>query len=81
MVFIDKLLDEIFVSVYGFVIYVFVYGDVYFIVVDNVIYESVVGLRRYVGGLRFDQFEFVFNYLDMVFKNYFIVLNMYIFLV
>ncbi len=74
----DKLSDETFVSVYGPATYAFVYGDVHFIVVDNVIHESVAGSRRYVGGLRPDQFEFVSNYLDMVPKNHLIVLNMHI---
>lgn len=74
----DKLSDETFVSVYGPATYAFVYGDVHFIVVDNVIHESVAGSRKYVGGLRPDQFEFVSNYLEMVPKNHLIVLNMHI---
>ena len=74
----DELSDETFESVYGPATYAFVYGDVHFIVVDNVIHESVVGSRKYVGGLRPDQFEFVSNYLQMVPKNHLVVLNMHI---
>lgn len=74
----DELSDETYESVYGPATYAFVYGDVHFIVVDNVIHESVAGSRKYVGGLRPDQFEFVSNYLEMVPKNHLIVLNMHI---
>ncbi len=74
----DELSDETFESVYGPATYAFVYGEVHFIVVDNVIHESVAGSRKYVGGLRADQFEFVSNYLEMVPKNHLIVLNMHI---
>lgn len=74
----DKLSDETYESVYGPATYAFVYGDVHFIVVDNVIHESVVGSKKYVGGLRPDQFEFVSNYLKMVPKNHLLVLNMHI---
>ena len=74
----DKLSDETYASVYGPATYAFVYGDVHFIVVDNVIHESVVGSKKYVGGLRPDQFEFVSNYLKMVPKNHLLVLNMHI---
>ncbi|MEL7119834.1 MAG: calcineurin-like phosphoesterase family protein [Bacteroidota bacterium] len=74
----DELSDETFESVFGPATYAFVYGDVHFIVVDNVIHESIVGSRKYVGGLRPDQFDFVSNYLEIVPKNHLIVLNMHI---
>ncbi|MEO0339562.1 MAG: calcineurin-like phosphoesterase C-terminal domain-containing protein, partial [Bacteroidota bacterium] len=74
----DELSDETFERVYGPATYAFVYGDVHFIVVDNVIHERVGDSRRYVGGLRPDQLEFVANYLELVPKNHLIVLNMHI---
>lgn len=74
----DELSDETYESVYGPATYAFVYGDVHFIVVDDVIHENVVGSRKYVGGLRPDQFEFVSNYLDLAPKNHLIVLTMHI---
>lgn len=74
----DELSDETYESVYGPATYAFVYGDVHFIVVDDVIHESVAGSRKYIGGLRPDQFEFVSNYLELVPKNHLIVLNMHI---
>lgn len=74
----DELSDETFESVYGPATYAFVYGEVHFIVVDNVIHESEVGSRSYVGGLRPDQFEFVSNYLGIVPKNHLVVLAMHI---
>ncbi len=74
----DELSDETYESVYGPATYAFVYGDVHFIVVDDVIHESVAGSRKYVGGLRPDQLEFVSNYLEIVPKNHLIVLTMHI---
>ncbi len=74
----DELSDETFERVFGPATYAFVYGDVHFIVLDDVIHESVAGSRKYVGGLRPDQFEFVSNYLDLVPKNHLIVLAMHI---
>ncbi len=74
----DKLSDETFERVYGPATYAFEYGEVHFIVVDDVIHESVAGSRKYVGGLRPDQLEFVANYLELVPKNHLVVLNMHI---
>lgn len=74
----DELSDETFESVYGPATYAFVYGDAHFIVVDNVIHESIVGSRSYVGGLRQDQLEFVDNYLQIVPKNHLVVMAMHI---
>ena len=74
----DKLSAETFARVYGPATYSFVYGDVHFIVVDDVIHESVVGSKKYVGGLRPDQLEFVSNYLEIVPRNHLVVLAMHI---
>ncbi|HKK74926.1 MAG TPA: calcineurin-like phosphoesterase family protein [Saprospiraceae bacterium] len=74
----DELSDETYESVYGPATYAFVYGDVHFIVVDDVIHESQVGSRSYVGGLRPDQLEFVANYLELAPKNHLIVLAMHV---
>lgn len=74
----DKLSDETYERVYGPATYAFVYGEVHFIVLDNVIHESEVGSRSYVGGLRPDQFEFVSNYLKTVPRENLIVLTMHI---
>ncbi|MEO1022185.1 MAG: calcineurin-like phosphoesterase C-terminal domain-containing protein [Bacteroidota bacterium] len=74
----DKLSDDTFERVFGPATYAFVYGDVHFIVVDNVIHDDSVGSRRYVGGLRPDQLEFVRNYLDVISKEDLIVLTMHI---
>ncbi|HBH22134.1 MAG TPA: metallophosphoesterase [Cytophagales bacterium] len=74
----DKLSDDTYERVFGPATYAFVYGDVHFIVVDDVIHESKVGSRKYVGGLRPDQFDFVSNYLSTVPKEDLVVLTMHI---
>ena len=74
----DKLSDDTFERVFGPANYAFVYGDVHYIVVDDVIHDDSVGSRRYVGGLRPDQLEFVSNYLNVVPKDDLIVLTMHI---
>ncbi|MCG8701349.1 MAG: calcineurin-like phosphoesterase family protein, partial [Bacteroidales bacterium] len=74
----DILSDETYERVYGPATYAFVYGDVHFIVVDDVIKDTTIGSKKYTGGLRPDQFEFVSNYLKIVPKNNLVVLTMHI---
>lgn len=74
----DRLSDDTYERVYGPATYAFIYGDVHFIVVDDVIHDDSVGSRRYVGGLRSDQLEFVSNYLATVPKEDLIVITMHI---
>ncbi len=74
----DILSDETYERVYGPATYAFIYGDVHFIVVDDVIHDNEVGSRRYVGGLRPDQFTFVSNYLNTVPKDDLVVIAMHI---
>ena len=74
----DQLSDETYERVFGPATYAFVYGDVHFIVVDDVIHDSEVGARGYVGGLRPDQFDFVTNYLSTVSRDQLVVLTMHI---
>jgi len=74
----DVLSDETYERVYGPATYAFVYGDVHFLVLDDVIHDSISGSRRYVGGLRPDQLEFVSNYLGIVPTDDLVVLTMHI---
>jgi hypothetical protein len=74
----DVLSDETYERVYGPATYAFVYGDVHFLVLDDVIHDSISGSRRYVGGLRPDQLEFVSNYLGIVPIDDLVVLTMHI---
>ncbi len=74
----DILSDETFERVFGPATYAFVYGDVHFIVVDDVIHDDEAGSRKYVGGLRPDQFTFVSNYLETVPKENLVVIAMHI---
>lgn len=74
----DEWADETFNRVFGPATYAFEYGEVHFIVVDDVIHESKVGSKQYVGGLRPDQLLFVENYLKYVPKSHLVVLAMHI---
>jgi hypothetical protein len=74
----DELSTETYARVYGPATFAFIYGDVHFIVVDDVIHDDKAGSRRYVGGLRPDQFLFVENYLKTVPKEHLVVLAMHV---
>jgi len=82
----DEDSDETFEAVYGPPNYAFQYGKVHFLIVDNVIYGGktfaekikngeIKNKRKYVGGLREDQFRFIENYLKLVERDELVVIN------
>ena len=70
----DSLSDETFEAHFGPSSYAFNYGKVHFIILDNILYPDPEGERKYRGGLRDDQFEFLRNNLKFVPKDYLVVL-------
>jgi len=73
----DLLSDETFKSVFGPTTFAFEYGACNFIILDDVVYGAIDN-RKYIGGIREDQFAFIKNYLQHVPKNNLIILCMHI---
>lgn len=73
----DLLADETFERVYGPATFAYNYGDALFIHLDNVIYPQAKK-RKYIGGFRSDQMQFLENLLAHTPKDQLIILNMHI---
>ncbi len=73
----DETADDTFEATFGPATYAFQVGHTHFIVLDDVIYPYA-GPRKYMGGLREDQFLFLENYLAHVPTDERVVLAMHI---
>jgi hypothetical protein len=73
----DLLSDETFEAHYGPATFAFQYAKTHFIILDNVVYTGE-GKRKYIGGFREDQFDFVENYLSLIPKDEWVILSMHI---
>ncbi|MDT0678490.1 calcineurin-like phosphoesterase family protein [Autumnicola musiva] len=74
----DMLSDETYEAHFGPANYAFNYGKVHFLVLDDVLYPDPRDGKKYWGGFREDQFEFIKNDLKQVPKDHLIVIAMHI---
>src|SRR5699024_1358352 len=74
----DALSDETYEAHFGPANYAFNYGKVHFIILDDVLYPDPRGERKYWGGFRKDQLQFIKNDLKHVPKDHLVVLAFHI---
>lgn len=75
----DELSDETYERYFGPPTYSFDYGPVHYVVIDNVIYpKDLAEEKKYRGGIRDDQVEFIRNDLAGVPKDRLVVFMMHV---
>ncbi|MBD1428846.1 calcineurin-like phosphoesterase C-terminal domain-containing protein [Sphingobacterium litopenaei] len=70
----DSLADVSFKAHFGPNNYSFNKGKVHFLFLDDVLYQGQDAAKKYIGGLREDQLEFIENDLKYVPKDYLVVI-------
>lgn len=74
----DELSDETFERNFGSTNYSFNYGKAHFIILDNILYPDPRNEKRYWGGYRDDQLQFVENNLKFVAKDKLVIVAQHI---